>query len=209
MFTYFYSTVRIDNRLGFFQRSCDLSRDEVRVVAVKEPRLITHNLHHIKVLFFFLESLLIWKACWSANRSVILRVDWSIHDRSISWIQWLVFFLFHWFCMFLHSRGHPLLLPRRWASIRMRWKVWCYLLQNYGLHVSNWGMPLGLLRLQDRWDRSPRTLAEPVKNVFPFPSWPLCQYLLVSHCVSLQIGLSFLEENFAISLLCKCEHLFQ
>nr|XP_027209981.1 transcription termination factor 3, mitochondrial-like [Penaeus vannamei] len=43
-----FSTVRIDNRLGFFQRSCDLSRDEVRVVAVKEPRLITHNLHHIK-----------------------------------------------------------------------------------------------------------------------------------------------------------------
>ncbi|XP_042887372.1 transcription termination factor 3, mitochondrial-like [Penaeus japonicus] len=43
-----FSTVRIDNRLGFFQRMCDLSRDEVRAVAVKEPRLITHNLHHVK-----------------------------------------------------------------------------------------------------------------------------------------------------------------
>ncbi|XP_037782555.1 transcription termination factor 3, mitochondrial-like [Penaeus monodon] len=43
-----FSTVRIDNRLGFFQHLSGLSRGEVRVVAVKEPRLITHNLHHVK-----------------------------------------------------------------------------------------------------------------------------------------------------------------
>ncbi|KAK3892633.1 hypothetical protein Pcinc_003522 [Petrolisthes cinctipes] len=43
-----YSTVQIDSRLGFYQRTFKLSGNEVRTLATREPRLITAKLYDIK-----------------------------------------------------------------------------------------------------------------------------------------------------------------
>ena len=44
------STTRIDDRLGFFQKVFQLSGPEVRLLAAKEPRLITSKLDRVKVM---------------------------------------------------------------------------------------------------------------------------------------------------------------
>ncbi|XP_064099143.1 transcription termination factor 3, mitochondrial-like isoform X2 [Macrobrachium nipponense] len=43
-----YSTVEIDSKLGYFQRTFKLSNTEVRLLATKQPKLITHDLELIK-----------------------------------------------------------------------------------------------------------------------------------------------------------------
>lgn len=47
-----FSTIDIDKRLGYFQREFQLTGDEVRGLATKRPRLITHSLSHIKTSVF-------------------------------------------------------------------------------------------------------------------------------------------------------------
>nr|CAD7456942.1 unnamed protein product [Timema tahoe] len=43
-----FSTRRIDRRLGHFQKSFSLNGDEIRTLTIKQPRLITFNMNHIK-----------------------------------------------------------------------------------------------------------------------------------------------------------------
>ncbi|XP_068239939.1 transcription termination factor 3, mitochondrial [Palaemon carinicauda] len=47
-----HSTVEIDSKLGFFQHTFKLSNREVRLLATKQPKLITHNLELVKVRNF-------------------------------------------------------------------------------------------------------------------------------------------------------------
>ncbi|XP_072936480.1 transcription termination factor 3, mitochondrial isoform X2 [Epargyreus clarus] len=50
------STTRIDRRLGYFQAQYNLNGNEVRLVASKQPKLITYNLHHVKTNSFVLKE---------------------------------------------------------------------------------------------------------------------------------------------------------
>lgn len=52
----FYSTVRIDKRLGYFQKTFGLTGNEVRYLASKQPQLITYNLHHITTNSFVIKE---------------------------------------------------------------------------------------------------------------------------------------------------------
>lgn len=47
-----FSTKRIDQRLGWFQKNFLLSGNEIRKLTVKQPRLITYNLEHIREATF-------------------------------------------------------------------------------------------------------------------------------------------------------------
>ncbi|XP_067002509.2 transcription termination factor 3, mitochondrial [Anabrus simplex] len=51
-----FSTQRIDRRLGYFQRTFALRGKEVRSLAVKQPRLITYNMNHIKINTFVIKE---------------------------------------------------------------------------------------------------------------------------------------------------------
>lgn len=42
-----FSTTRIDSRLGFFQKTFDLTGEEVRFLAERDPKLFTYNMHSI------------------------------------------------------------------------------------------------------------------------------------------------------------------
>ncbi|XP_042213385.1 transcription termination factor 3, mitochondrial-like isoform X2 [Homarus americanus] len=53
-----FSTIRIDNRLGYFQRTFGLTGAEVRLLASKRPQLITLNFNHImRTSFAVLEEM--------------------------------------------------------------------------------------------------------------------------------------------------------
>jgi mTERF domain-containing protein len=47
-----FSTKRIDRRLGFFQKNFELAGDEIRLMVVKEPRLATYSMEHIRMSTF-------------------------------------------------------------------------------------------------------------------------------------------------------------
>lgn len=47
-----FSTNRIDNRLGFFQKNFELNGDDVRFLATKQPNLITYSIEHIQKAVF-------------------------------------------------------------------------------------------------------------------------------------------------------------
>ncbi|KAL3280976.1 hypothetical protein HHI36_004201 [Cryptolaemus montrouzieri] len=51
-----FCTHDIDNRLGFFQNNFSLSGDEVRALAVKQPKIITYSLSQIKVNIFVVKE---------------------------------------------------------------------------------------------------------------------------------------------------------
>lgn len=51
-----FSTQDIDERLGFYQNTFDLSGDEVRLLAAKKPRLITYDQKHVKVNIFVVKE---------------------------------------------------------------------------------------------------------------------------------------------------------
>lgn len=47
-----FSTRRIDRRLGWFQKNFNLTGDDIRFLTVKQPKLITYSLEHIRDLTF-------------------------------------------------------------------------------------------------------------------------------------------------------------
>jgi len=51
-----FSTRRIDRRLGYFQKEFYLSAHDLRLLATKEPRLITYNMEHIRKSVFTLRE---------------------------------------------------------------------------------------------------------------------------------------------------------
>ncbi|KAJ8924905.1 hypothetical protein NQ315_001062 [Exocentrus adspersus] len=51
-----FSTQKIDEQLGFFQKQFHLSGNEVRLVAVKCPKLITTSTDHVKLKLFTLKE---------------------------------------------------------------------------------------------------------------------------------------------------------
>lgn len=51
-----FSTKRIDRRLGYFQKEFDLSGHDLRLLATKQPRLITYNMEHIRKSVFTLRE---------------------------------------------------------------------------------------------------------------------------------------------------------
>lgn len=51
-----FSTKRIDRRLGNFQKEFNLSGHDLRLLATKEPRLITYNMEHIRKSVFTLRE---------------------------------------------------------------------------------------------------------------------------------------------------------
>ncbi|KAJ8726294.1 hypothetical protein PYW07_000992 [Mythimna separata] len=51
-----FSTIRIDDRLGFYQKCLTLCGREVRDLAVKQPKLITYNLHAVKCNLFVIKE---------------------------------------------------------------------------------------------------------------------------------------------------------
>ncbi|XP_049850096.1 transcription termination factor 3, mitochondrial isoform X2 [Schistocerca gregaria] len=51
-----FSTKRIDRRLGHFQKTYNLSGPELRMLAQKQPKLITYNLHKVKESTFAIKE---------------------------------------------------------------------------------------------------------------------------------------------------------
>ncbi|KAH8371073.1 hypothetical protein KR093_006132 [Drosophila rubida] len=51
-----FSTRRIDRRLGYFQKEFHLSGHDIRLLATKEPRLVTYNMEHIRKSVFTLRE---------------------------------------------------------------------------------------------------------------------------------------------------------
>lgn len=51
-----FSTRRIDSRLGWFQKNFHLTGSEIRTVAVRQPRLITYNLEHVRESTFSIKE---------------------------------------------------------------------------------------------------------------------------------------------------------
>ena len=51
-----FSTKRIDNRLGYFQKQLELTGDDIRFLATKYPKLITYRLEHIEKALFTLKE---------------------------------------------------------------------------------------------------------------------------------------------------------
>ncbi|XP_060657413.1 transcription termination factor 3, mitochondrial [Drosophila nasuta] len=51
-----FSTRRIDRRLGYFQKEFHLSGHDIRLLATKEPRLITYNMDHLRKSVFTLRE---------------------------------------------------------------------------------------------------------------------------------------------------------
>ncbi|XP_049949482.1 transcription termination factor 3, mitochondrial [Schistocerca serialis cubense] len=51
-----FSTKRIDRRLGHFQKTYNLSGSELRMLAQKQPKLITYNLHKVKESTFVIKE---------------------------------------------------------------------------------------------------------------------------------------------------------
>ncbi|KRT78288.1 hypothetical protein AMK59_7401 [Oryctes borbonicus] len=51
-----FSANRIDERLGYFQRTYKLTGNEVRTITCKQPRLITYSLEHVKLNNFALKE---------------------------------------------------------------------------------------------------------------------------------------------------------
>ncbi|KAJ8958163.1 hypothetical protein NQ318_006102 [Aromia moschata] len=51
-----FSTQEIDERLGFFQNHFALTGDEVRLITIKAPKLITFPIHKIKLNSFVLKE---------------------------------------------------------------------------------------------------------------------------------------------------------
>ncbi|KAL5276522.1 MTERFD1 family protein [Megaselia abdita] len=47
-----FSTKRIDNRLGFFQKNFELNGDDVRFLTTKQPNLITYKIEHVQKALF-------------------------------------------------------------------------------------------------------------------------------------------------------------
>lgn len=47
-----FSTRRIDRRLGWFQKNFKFNGDEIRYLTVKQPKLITYNLEHVREATF-------------------------------------------------------------------------------------------------------------------------------------------------------------
>ncbi|XP_069950768.1 transcription termination factor 3, mitochondrial [Cherax quadricarinatus] len=88
-----FSTVRIDNRLGYFQRTFHLTGAEVRLLATKQPKLITMNLFSIKRTSFAIEEemgfspsemkslLLSQPKIWRANGVSLLRRFEIAHNQ--------------------------------------------------------------------------------------------------------------------------------
>ncbi|XP_073941668.1 mitochondrial transcription termination factor 3 isoform X2 [Choristoneura fumiferana] len=50
------STTRIDRRFGFYQEKFILKGKDVRLLATKQPKLITYNLHHVNTNIFALKE---------------------------------------------------------------------------------------------------------------------------------------------------------
>ena len=53
-----FSTKRIDNRLGYFQREFQLTGTEVRALTTKQPRLITFNFAHLRERNFVIREVM-------------------------------------------------------------------------------------------------------------------------------------------------------
>lgn len=51
-----FPTKRIDKRLGFFQKNFNLTGNELRVVTVQAPRLITYNIEYVKSSSFAIKE---------------------------------------------------------------------------------------------------------------------------------------------------------
>lgn len=51
-----FSTIRIDRRFGYFQKSLQLTGKEVRDLTTKQPKLITYNLHNVKCNMFVVKE---------------------------------------------------------------------------------------------------------------------------------------------------------
>lgn len=92
-----FSTVRIDRRLGSFQQSFQLSDQEVRYLAAKQPRLITYSHASVKMTTFSVveemgfeksevKSLLLAKPrIWMAGRdSLMRRFDFAHNHMGLS-----------------------------------------------------------------------------------------------------------------------------
>lgn len=51
-----FSTRRVDRRLGWFQKELQMTGDEVRELSVKQPKLITYNLEHVRKTIFLIRE---------------------------------------------------------------------------------------------------------------------------------------------------------
>lgn len=88
-----FSTKRIDTRLGFFQKEFNLSGDEIRNLATKQPRLITYKLEHVKENTFAVREemgfdkqetkqiLMAKPRIWMKNRKLLVECFDYIHNQ--------------------------------------------------------------------------------------------------------------------------------
>ncbi|CAK1549846.1 unnamed protein product [Leptosia nina] len=87
-----FSTLRIDKRLGYFQKKFSLTGNEVRYLTTKQPQLITYNLHHVTTNTFVIreefgfndnevkELLLKKPKLWMMNQKILLERFNFIHN---------------------------------------------------------------------------------------------------------------------------------
>ncbi|XP_053625623.1 transcription termination factor 3, mitochondrial [Plodia interpunctella] len=78
-----FSTKRIDRRLGHFQDKFKLTGSELRMLASKQPKLITYNLHHVKTNSFVIKE----EMGFEDNEIKCLLLDkpklWMIDQKSL------------------------------------------------------------------------------------------------------------------------------
>nr|CAG4637305.1 EOG090X0C5Y [Ceriodaphnia reticulata] len=143
-----FSTHRIDNRLGFFQQIFDLSGNELRAVAAKEPRIITCSLNKIKEMNFgFIEEmgfevsqtkrlLLAKPKFWLMNKSMFVdRFDYLHNVIKMDHELMLQF---------------PALLTCRQFRIKQRHEFLCHLGRaQYNQNLANYVNPLHLIEDTD------------------------------------------------------------
>ncbi|XP_045601353.2 transcription termination factor 3, mitochondrial [Procambarus clarkii] len=99
-----FSNIRIDNRLGYFQKSFDLTGAEVRSLAAKQPKLITLNLYNVQRTSFAvveemgftaieMKSLLLTKPkLWMAHGvSLLRRFNFAHNEMGLSHSQLVQF----------------------------------------------------------------------------------------------------------------------
>lgn len=56
LYIVFFSTEKIDKRLGYFQNKFNLHGNEVRALATKQPKIITYSIQHINTNTFVINE---------------------------------------------------------------------------------------------------------------------------------------------------------
>lgn len=95
-----FSTPKIDDRLGFFQRQLSLSGAETRQLAIAHPKIITYSIEHIRqATFTVLEEMGMTKA---ETKELVLKLP-KVLTMGEGTFKSTLFFLHSFECFFFHQ----------------------------------------------------------------------------------------------------------